>query len=437
VLLAALALVLLIDPWAVLSAGFWFSFLAVACLLWLSAFRVGRISWWRTALTAQFAVFVALAPVGLALFQQVSLVGVLVNAIAIPLVSFVVVPLTLLWLLIPWDALLALAHAAFASLAWLCERVVNLPLAIWQQHAPPVWTVVLAMIGAFALIGPRALPGRALALMLLVPLFAVKPARPPHGTFTVTALDVGQGLAVVVQTATYDLLYDAGPLWGEDSDAGQRIVVPYLRAIGARLGAMVVSHQDADHSGGAAAVMKERVPDWVRSSFAEKSNERCVTGQQWDWDGVRFTFVHPTADDYEGKAKPNDMSCVLRVDGADGASALLTGDIEALAERALVARGANVRAALLTVPHHGSATSSTSEFVAAVAPQRAVVNAGYRNRFGHPRANVLDTYLQRNVEVDRTDWHGAVRYTWRDGRWDAQRWRDAERKYCWHVVATS
>jgi competence protein ComEC len=236
---------------------------------------------------------------------------------------------------------------------------------------------------------------------------------------------------MVVQTHSFDLLYDAGPSWTDQSDAGQRIVVPYLRATGARLGGMVVSHEDSDHAGGVPAVRRERPPQWVRSSYARTPEERCVAGERWEWDGVRFAFVHPSARMYDSKRKSNDVSCVLRIEGSDGSSALLTGDVEALAEHEMVGGTAQLSAALLTVPHHGSLTSSTDSFIAAVSPQRAIVNAGYRNRFGHPRPEVLQRYLRRNIPVDRTDLHGAVKYVWRDGQWLPERWREANRRY-WH-----
>jgi competence protein ComEC len=194
---------------------------------------------------------------------------------------------------------------------------------------------------------------------------------------------------------------------------------------------MVVSHEDADHAGGMAAVRREHPPQWVRSSYAPLPEERCVAGEHWEWDGVRFAFVHPSAPMYDSKRKPNNLSCVLRIEGSDGSSAILTGDVEAVAEDEMVASAAKLNAALLTIPHHGSLTSSTDNFIAAISPQRAIVNAGYRNRFDHPRPEVLQRYLRRNIEVDRTDLHGAVKYVWRDGQWLPERWREVNRRY-WH-----
>jgi competence protein ComEC len=443
VLGAALLLVLLLDPWAVMSAGFWFSFLAVALLFWLSAYRVGKVKGWRAALTTQIAITFALAPVSLALFQSVSLVGALVNAIAIPWVSFIVVPLSLLALIIPWDAILHLAHATFSWLAVFLQWAQTVPHALWQQHAPAPWTIPLALIGVAWLTAPRAFPLKPLALIFLLPLFSVKPERPAPGAFTLTALDVGQGQAMVVQTKSHDLLYDAGPRWTDETDAGQRIVVPYLRATGAKRGAMVVSHQDSDHAGGARAVLAAAKMDWWMSSMNASAAEwpgakkevpftRCEAGQKWDWDGVTFTVVHPHASDYTKLYKSNDLSCVIRVQGARGESALLTGDVEAIAEAEMIARSENIKSDLVTMPHHGSRTSSTENFIAKTSPQITIANAGYRNRFGHPRVDVLARYEDKDVRVDRTDWHGAVRYAFNEkSEWIAEKHRILRRRY-WH-----
>ncbi len=442
VLAWALAVVLCIDPWAALSAGFWFSFCAVAVLFFLSAYRIGHQTWWQRALTTQGVITFALAPIALALFQMVSVIGLLTNIVAVPLISFVVVPLVLAWVLVPWDALLHLAHAAMAPLSSGLNWAQAQPYALWQQHAPPLWTVLLAMIGALWLIAPRGVPVRALALIWVLPLLTVKPMRPEPGRFVLTALDVGQGLAVVVQTHSYDLLYDTGPRWDDESDAGHRIVVPYLRASGARMAALVLSHADTDHSGGAASVLGERPPDWWMSSLPEASplraratppHLRCVVGQHWIWDGVRFDVVHPTLENYTQSRKTNDISCVIRVQGQGGESALLTGDAEALSEHEMMHRTQPLRADILTTPHHGSRTSSTPEFIASVQPARTVVNAGYRNRFGHPRPDVLARYDAAQVSIDRTDWHGAVRYQFAtESGWAVQRWRDVHRRY-WHT----
>jgi competence protein ComEC len=425
ILVWALVAVLLLDPWAGLAVGFWFSFMAVGFLIYVSAGRVGRRPWWHAVLVAQAAVTVGLAPLSLALFQQVSLVGPIANAVAIPLITMLVVPLTLLWLLLPIDALLTLAHQLIAWLAMGLQWLMTLPSPVWTQHAPPLWTVALALLGSLILLAPRGWPHRWLGLLWCLPLFAITPPRPAAGEFGLAVLDIGQGTAAVVQTANHTLVYDTGPRWTDSTDAGSRLIAPYLRAAGsAHIHGLVVSHLDIDHSGGARSLLKSLPVDWMLTSVFAGSDivntaaERgvpalaCAAGQSWDWDGVRFAVLHPDADSYRLPAiKTNDRSCVIKV-STSKFSALLTADVEALSEAAIVNRYATdpetLRSDVLLMPHHGSTTSSTAPFIDAVAPKLAIINAGYRNRFGHPREVVLARYASRGIPVLRTDWHGAV-----------------------------
>jgi competence protein ComEC len=225
---------------------------------------------------------------------------------------------------------------------------------------------------------------------------------------------VGQGLAVLVRTSSRVLLYDAGPAFGPEADSGGRIVLPVLRGAGlTRLDAMVLTHEDLDHIGGALTVLESVEVDALASSLPAghplhglaPQSRRCAAGTAWEWDGVRFEFLSPRP---EMKVlRRNDLSCVLRISTAGGAM-LLTGDIERLSENFLVQEGKSLKSEVLLVPHHGSRTSSTPEFIAAVAPRWAVVPAGYRNRFGHPNAEVARRYRAAGVELLRTDLDGAV-----------------------------
>jgi len=410
----ALAVVLLADPWAGLSAGFWLSFGAVA-LIFLVGVAVRRdellvLQWARI----QWAITIGLAPAALFLFSQVSLVGPLANAVAIPVVSVVVTPLALAAAVLPWDALLSLAAWLVQWLLQFLEWCASLPVAVWQQPAPPWWCLVAATAGTLWLVAPRGVPWRATGLALMAPAFAWPVAAPATGEAWVVTLDAGQGLAVLVRTANRALLYDAGPAFGTESDSGERIILPYLRAIGVpRLDALVVTHNDIDHSGGAASVLQALEVDRFLSSLPGASPllalapaQRCAAGHSWEWDGVRFDLLHPAADAKERRT--NNLSCVLKVTARGGAM-LLTGDIEREAEAALLERDpAALRADVLLVPHHGSRTSSSAEFIAAVAPRAAVVPAGYRNRFGHPAADVLGRYADAGVALRRTDQEGAV-----------------------------
>ena len=408
-LLLALLVVLLLDPWAVFATGFWLSFGAVAVLFYVGTARIGEVRGWREKLAhwgaTQWAVTVGSVPLLLLFFQQFSLVSPLANAVAIPLVSFVITPLALVFAVLPWPPLLSFDHWLLSLLMQLLDWLAQWP--VWQQAAPPWWASLLGVLGVVWLLLPRGFPARWLGLCLLLPALLWTPPRPPAGEAWVDVLDVGQGLAVVVRTAEHALLYDSGPLYSAEANAGQRVVVPYLRAIGVgKLDALVVSHKDKDHSGGAASV-REAVPvARVLSSLAELVGERCVAGQNWEWDGVRFSILHPDADDYQRKTtKTNALSCVVRV-AAAGSSVLLPADIEADNEKALIARASSLRSDVLLAPHHGGAASSTPEFIAAVGAQEVVFSAGYRNAFKHPRPDVLARYATSRHW--RTDRDGAI-----------------------------
>jgi competence protein ComEC len=344
VLSLALLLVLLLDPWAVLAAGFWLSFGAVALLFHIGSGRLGPVHWLLEWGRAQWAVTLGMLPALLALFQQFSLVSPLANALAIPLVSLVVTPLALLGSLPLLDPLLFLAHAVTAWMMIFIDWLAALPLAIWQQAAPPVWAVLLALAGGLWLLLPRGFPSRWLGVLAFLPLLTVLPPRPATGTAAITVLDVGQGLAIHVQTAGHDLLFDAGPAFSADADSGNRIIAPYLRAMGVRrLDAMVISHADKDHEGGAASVLAALPVALLKTSLSFEHalsaqpvpHEVCRDGDAWDWDGVRFEMLHPGAAPLSRKT--NDLSCVLRVT-AGGKAMLLTSDIEAVSEAALLDR---------------------------------------------------------------------------------------------------
>jgi competence protein ComEC len=424
----ALAGVLAWDPWAPLTPGFWLSYGAVALLLYASVGRLREAAArdWRARLTrvvhegahAQWVVTVGLTPLTLALFGQTSLVSPLANAIAIPAVTLVVVPLALSGIVLPFDFPFELAHAALAPLMHLLEWLAALPDATWQQHAPLPWTVAAGCVGTLWLVAPRAVPLRWLGVLWLAPMLVVRPPPLADGAFRLTLLDVGQGLAAVVETAHHTLVYDTGPGFNDTSDAGGRIVAPFLRAGGIRrIDGLVVSHQDLDHSGGALSLLDAVPVGWFASSLpddhpiveraARKAQVvRCLAGQAWAWDGVVFSILHPTAEDYVESRKTNDRSCVVRVQSPYG-SALLTGDIEAPSE-ALLVRTTELRSDVVLVPHHGSRTSSTHGFIRAVGASVALIGAGYRNRFGHPRADIVARYTNEAIAVSRTDLEGAL-----------------------------
>lgn len=438
VLALALLLVLLLDPWAVLAAGFWLSFGAVGLLFFIGGGRLGPAHWLVEWGRAQWAVTLGMLPALLALFQQFSLVSPLANALAIPLVSLVITPLVLAGCLPLLDPLLELAHWIAAGLMSGVEWLAALPLAVWQQAAPPFWAVLLALAGGVWLLLPRGFPARWLGLLAFLPMLTILPPRPPPGSASITVLDVGQGLAVHVQTARHDLLFDAGPAFSAEADSGNRIIAPYLRAMGVRrLDLLVISHADKDHEGGAASVlaalpvgaMKTSLPFEHPLSAQPVRHEPCRDGDAWEWDGVRFAMLHP--DGAPLSRKSNDLSCVLRLE-AGGRAMLLTSDIEAASEQALLARhGRRLAADVITAPHHGSKTSSTAGFIAAAGAREVIFPVGYRNRFGHPREDVVARYLASGARLHRSDAHGAIGIDLSPEGLRIRRQREESRRY-WH-----
>jgi competence protein ComEC len=448
----SLVAVLVVDPWASHAPGFWLSFGAVGLLLYAGSNRMrtpraqGASMWLRKGLResarAQWIVTLGLVPGTLALFQQVSLVSALANALAIPVVTLGVVPLALFGIAVPVDAAWWAAHAVLAALMRYLEWLAALPLASWAGPAPRTWTVAVAIAGTLWLLAPRGVPGRALGLAWMLPMVLLRPPVVPEGSARMTVLDVGQGLAVVVETTRHTLVYDTGPRFNDTVDAGARIVVPFLRASGvARIDALIVSHADSDHSGGALSILRALPARIVLSSLtgdheivvaARRAGtvRRCSAGMRWRWDGVDFELVHPALDAYaDASRKTNDLSCVLRIGTSRGDAVAVTGDIEARSEAEILARAATVRADVLVVPHHGSRTSSTVAFVEAVAPKIAVIAAGYHNRFGHPRAEILARYASIGAALPRTDLQGAIHLALDEAHVAAIGERDRKRRY--------
>jgi len=357
-------------------------------------------------------VTLALTPLTLLLFQQVSLVGLPANLIAIPWVTLVVTPLSMLGLLVPflWDV----ASWAVQALSWMLQWLAAWPFATLSMPTPPLWMAAAGVLGGIVLAMRLPWSVRALGLPLLAPVLLWQSPRPALGEFELLAADVGQGNAVLVRTASHSLLYDAGPRYSLASDAGRRVLVPLLRAFGERLDTVVLSHRDSDHTGGAPAVLAMQPQATLLSSIEAdhplqslRKAERCVAGQRWTWDGVDFEILHPEESDYGAFIRPNAISCVLRI-GNGRATALLAGDIEQAQEAALVARhGDRVAADLLLVPHHGSRTSSSPRLLEAVHPRLAIAQAGWRNRFGHPVPDVVKRYADHGIGFFGTPHCGA------------------------------
>ena len=392
--------VLSIDPWALLQAGFWLSFVAVGVLFAAGDRANGQPVPARQRLRAmlreQWIITLALTPLVLLLFGQVSLVGFVANLFAIPWVTLLVTPLAMLGTVFApaWE-LAALAVAVLARvLAWMA----GLPFATVSVASAPFAVAATAVLGGVlvAMRLPAAL--RLAGAALVLPVLLWQAPRPDPGRFDLLAVDVGQGNAVLVRTARHALLYDAGPRYSRDSDAGHRVLVPLLRALGVAPDLLVLSHSDSDHVGGAASVL-EMVPGMSLTGsmapdhalWALRPVRHCAAGQRWHWDGVEFLVLHPRQEPI--------------------ATALLAGDIESAQEQQLVTDRVDLRADLLLVPHHGSKTSSSAVFLDAVRPRVALVQSGYRNRFGHPAPEPMARYLERGIDVFNSPHCGAM--AWR------------------------
>jgi competence protein ComEC len=451
VLALALFVVVLLDPWSVISAGFWLSFGAVAMLSFALGARVGNTHWFKASLQTQWAVTIGMVPLLLIMFNQVSIVSPFANAIAIPLISFIVTPLALLGSFLSLDFVLKLAYHALDFCMIVLNWFNQLPDIIWQQHASPQWTLLPAIVGVLWLLLPRGVPMRWLGYLGFLPMLLIAPQRPNTGDMKVTVLDVGQGLSVAVQTATHTLLYDAGGKYSEQADAGSRIVLPFLRGEGVRrLNGFVVSHNDTDHSGGMRTVLAQMPVSWLVSSMPERAVQndnikhiKCFSGQHWVWDGVDFQMIYPQLYSYEDAAlTDNNRSCVLKITSAAG-TLLLTGDIERPVEKELIEQQENnqdsisLKSDVMIAPHHGSKTSSSVEFINVVDPDLTVFTAGYLNRFRHPRPEIVQRYEDAKSKMLRSDYHGAITLDFvadnSEGTVKASSWRKQNRRY-WHDV---
>ena len=440
-LATALLVVLLLDPWAVLSPGFWLSFAAVGLIFYVTSNRLRPPHWLITYGRVQWAMSIGLIPPLLAMFQQVSLVSPIANIFSIPLVSFVVVPLTLLGAVFHLDWPLWLANQTMRICHALLEWLNNLPEAVWTQHAPSSWSIAIGMLGVLWMLLPRGFPARWLGIIALLPMFLVLPAAPPKGSLRLVIFDVGQGLAVAAQTHNHALLYDAGPNFNSEANSGNRILIPALRGMGiAKLDGLMVTHNDSDHTGGAEAILQNMPVHWISSSLAEdhpllqlsSNTQRCRDGQNWEWDGVRFEVLHPSEKSYAAEEiHDNNRSCVLRISTGNH-SVLLAADIEKESEWELLEQHQDrLPATLLVAPHHGSKTSSVDAFVAATHPRYTVFTVGYRNRYGHPNQDVVRRYRGLGSELLRSDRDGAIIVEMNARNFSVERYRKSHARY-WH-----
>jgi len=327
------------------------------------------------------------------------------------------VPLALLSILLLYLApslasiLLSLNDLILQGLWRLLSAMADLPLASIYCLQPPWYALPLAGVGVLLLLAPKGFPARYLGSLLFLPLFIVAADKPEPGNVWLSVLDVGQGLSAVMQTANHTLVFDTGAKFSEESDMGDAVLLPFLHWQGVQqINTLIISHNDNDHSGGAASLLKNMPVEHIVSSAPEwterESGQYCRAGQNWEWDQVKFTLLSPPETGYP---KENDNSCVLKVDTGKN-SFLLTGDIEQTAEQWLVEQyGGQLNSSVLVAAHHGSKTSSSLNFLQQVTPQLTVIPAGHLNRFGFPHKQVLARYRQLNLPWLTTGEQGAIR----------------------------
>ena len=438
VLALAAIVVVLWSPSAVIAPGFWLSFGAVGWLIYLG--RGVQRRGWQLFIVLQLGLVAGLMPFTLWFFGQASLVAPVVNALLIPAAA-IVVPALLLSVMLTLAAPVAggpLLWTVTKALGWawpLLVWVADLPLVSVERALPGVAALALALLAVAIMVMPRGLPGRWLAIVLFLPaLIGWRPSGVEIGPggYRLTVLDVGQGLATVVRTQRHTLIFDTGPAYRTGFNAGEAFMVPYLRHIRrAAVDALVVSHGDNDHMGGARAIA-ESVPITARQGAG--SHHPCRADQTWRWDGVEFRFLYPDADQALAATASNERSCVLRIAGPGGVT-LLTGDIETSAEQVLLERVPKALSAdVLVVAHHGSASSSSSAFVRRVAPTYALISSGWHNRWGFPAPSVIARFEHVGALLANTATDGALMVSLPadGGAIGLTRWREARRRF-WQV----
>jgi competence protein ComEC len=421
-LYSALGMMLLLSPFSVLSASFWLSFGAVAFILYGVLGRLRPKKDWRASLRIQANVGLGLLPLSLLFFQQISWVSFPANFLAIPVVGFLILPISLIGSFLTLlhtssgKILLLFTEKIFALLWSALTYLSGLSALQYQAAIASPFILMVSLVGLILLCAPPGVPGRFFGVFLLLPLFYWQPKKPQSGEIWIHLLDVGQGLATVIQTAHHQLIYDTGPSRGMDT--GRVVLIPFLQQKRIKeVDTLIVSHGDDDHSGGAKSLLAyakvNRILTSVPNKFPQQGAVFCEKGMHWHWDGVDFQILHPPShQSYWG----NESSCVLKITSS-GHRVLLTGDIEYGAEQTLVRTLPKQLAAdILVVPHHGSKTSSSEAFLDLIKPNIALFSTGYHNRYHHPHPQIVERYRQRAVTCYDTAIEGAITLKLSDGK---------------------
>ncbi|WP_438969964.1 DNA internalization-related competence protein ComEC/Rec2 [Methylophaga sp.] len=412
VLALSLLLVLVFDPFAAVSAGFWLSFSAVTLIIFTSTQRYPSRRWNWAGIHLWIAI--GLTPLLILFFGQISLISPVANLFAVPLVSFLIVPFILagmVLLFVSEDLAEGAFHIADILLEvmwrWL-SFLSDSPISVFQTPTYSLPVIMLLLVSMLLLLLPRGWPAKWLGLILLLPLFYYQTEKPDAGHFYFSLLDVGQGLAAVVETENNVLVFDTGPRYSEEFDTGRAVIAPFLKNRGInKVDRLIVSHGDNDHIGGAKSLTELSTVDTIYTSDVTvlPKSKACIAGQSWEWDKVQFNILQPFP---AQTGSNNNRSCVLKITGLKR-SVLIPGDIEKESEMKLVKQyGKHLHADILVIPHHGSSTSSSMTFIKAVNPTHGLIPVGYRNRYNFPVEKVLNRHQEQGITLHRTDYHGAI-----------------------------
>ena len=436
---ATLMIVLLLNPLAILSESFWLSFCTIALIIYGMSGRLAPHSFWWKWGRVQWVIGVGLIPLTLFFYQQASLISFIANSIAIPWLGFLILPFcligTLTLMLYPPLAsfILKIADLTLSQLWSLLTWLSSLSFAVWQHDVTFILLIPIT-IGFLLLLIPSGMPGRWVGLVFAASMVLFEPAKPSFGDVWLTLLDVGQGLSIVVQTASHTLVYDAGPRFTDQFDMGESVVLPFLRTRNiSRIDKLVVSHGDNDHIGGTGALLREKMVDEINTSVPDRFQFShtfyCNAETTWQWEGVTFRYLYPSQEDL---SKNNDSSCVLRIQ-SNQYSVLLTGDIEKWAEERLVQRASSELASdIMFAPHHGSKTSGVSSFLKAVHPKWVLYGIGYRNRYHFPHQQIVNAYYQLGALQLNTASEGAINLKLEKAKIKMERYRRVNRHY-WYL----
>lgn len=408
-----LLMVLIYDPLVILSSGFWYSFIAVGFLIYTLGNK-GAATYF--IIRVQVVLLIAMLPLNYIFFQQFSIISVLSNIVAVPTITIIVLPLGILALVLKVIhinlsiLLFACVHKTLQILFFVLKIFAKIPAYNFVLNPDTsLLVVIISFIGALWILAPRGLPGRFFGVFGFIPAFFAGINPIPYGGAQFTLLDVGQGLSAVIRTKSHILVYDTGAKINSDSDFGAMVVAPYLRSLGIKsIDKLIISHIDNDHIGGLDSVLRYFTTYSISSSelFPANNLYLCESGQSWEWDGVEFKILSPLVQTTYNKR--NDKSCVLMVKTANH-KLLLTGDIESYSENKLLQNYDDLSADVLLVPHHGSKSSSSLDFIQAVKPKYALFSTGYKNSYGHPKTEVLQRYQTHNIQTYNTALDGAIR----------------------------